>query len=76
MPQQEPSAQDLARIEAEWPLIEAELALLDAELVTLSAGQVPSELARRRVRRAEVRVLAKARAWAARNGVAGTGVAA
>ena len=34
--QGEPTAADLAAIEAEWPLIEAELAVLDAEIVALS----------------------------------------
>jgi hypothetical protein len=44
-PGREPSAADLAAIEAEWPLIEAELAVVDAEI---------------RLRRAEHRALAAA----------------
>ena len=53
----EPTADDLAAIEAEWPLIEAELAALDAEIRALSAAGGPSPLDWRRLRRAEHRVL-------------------
>ncbi|MEO3744932.1 DUF6284 family protein [Plantactinospora sp. B5E13] len=54
----EPSAADLAAIEAEWPLIAAELDLLDAEITLIYADDHggPSELDWRRVRRAEARV--------------------
>lgn len=45
----EPSAADLARIEAEWPVIEAELAVVDAEC-RLAAS--PDPLAVRAHRRA------------------------
>jgi exonuclease VII small subunit len=60
----EPTAADLAAIEAEMPLIEAEQALLDAEIAALSTGPALSELARRRVRNAEYRVAQVARALA------------
>ncbi|QNE20192.1 hypothetical protein F1D05_22625 [Kribbella qitaiheensis] len=52
-----PSAADLAEIEQEWPLIAAELDLLDAQIAYINAGRAPSVLDRRRVRRAERRVL-------------------
>jgi hypothetical protein len=55
---EEPTADDLAAIEAEWPLIEADLAVLDAEIRVLSAVGGPSPLEWRRLRRAERRVLA------------------
>lgn len=54
---QEPSAADLAGIEQEWPLIAAELDLLDAQIDFINAGPYASVLDRRRVRRAERRVL-------------------
>jgi hypothetical protein len=60
-----PSAQDLAAIEREWPLIESELALLDAEISYITAGPAVSALDRRRVRRAQRRVLAVGRELAA-----------
>jgi Family of unknown function (DUF6284) len=53
----EPTADDLAAIEAEWPLIDAELAVLDAQIRALSAAGGPSPLDWRRLRRAERRVL-------------------
>ena len=52
----EPTAAELAAIEAQWPLIEAELALLDAEITALRPGG-PSALDWRRLRRAERRIL-------------------
>lgn len=52
-----PSPADLAAIEREWPLIAAELDLLDAEISYINAGPAASPLDRRRVRRAERRVL-------------------
>ncbi|GAA1534599.1 DUF6284 family protein [Kribbella lupini] len=55
---EDPSTAELAEIEREWPLIAAELDLLDAEIACLNAGPAPSVLGRRRVRRAERRVLA------------------
>ncbi|TDU89453.1 hypothetical protein EV138_3021 [Kribbella voronezhensis] len=58
VPGDEPTAADLAAIEREWPLIAAELDLLDAEISYINAGPSPSALDRRRVRRAERRVLA------------------
>lgn len=54
---EEPTAADLAAIETEWPLIAAQLDVLNAEIAVLSAGPHVSVLDRRRVRRAEHRVL-------------------
>ena len=54
----EPTAADLAAIDAEWPLIDAELAVVDAEIRALSAEGGPSPLDWRRLRRAEHRLLA------------------
>jgi Family of unknown function (DUF6284) len=54
----EPTAADLAAIEAEWPLIEAELAVLDAEVRILSVVGGPSPLDWRRLRRARRQVIA------------------
>jgi len=59
-PGREPTAADLAAIEAEWPLIEAELAVVDAEVRLLSAAGGPSPLDWRRLRRAERQTLAAA----------------
>jgi hypothetical protein len=56
---EEPSAAELAAIEADWPLIEAELAVVDAQIRALSATGGPSPLDWRRLRRAERRVLAE-----------------
>ncbi|WP_328990047.1 DUF6284 family protein [Kribbella sp. NBC_01245] len=53
-----PSAAELVAIELEWPLIAAELDLLNAEIAILTAGPLMSVLDRRRIRRAEHRVLA------------------
>ena len=53
---QEPSPDDLAAIDAEWPLIAAEMDLVDAEIRVLTAEPHPSELDWRRLRRAEARV--------------------
>jgi hypothetical protein len=53
----EPTTQDLAAIEAEWPLIEAELSLVDAEIRLMTAVGGPSLLDWRRLRRAEQRVM-------------------
>ncbi|MEV6891403.1 DUF6284 family protein [Kribbella sp. NPDC051137] len=54
---EEPTAADLAAIDREMPLIEAEMNLLDAEIALDNAGPDALPLARRRVRRAERRVL-------------------
>ena len=62
---EEPSAAELAEIDREWPLIAAELDLLDAEIAALSAEGRASTLDRRRVRRAERRVLEVGRELAA-----------
>jgi hypothetical protein len=64
---QEPTAAELAAIEAEWPLIDAELAVLDAQIRALSAAGGPSPLDWRRLRRAERRVLAARLRIAARD---------
>ncbi|MEO3747140.1 DUF6284 family protein [Plantactinospora sp. B5E13] len=61
-PDLEPTPADLAAIDREWPLIEAELALLDAEITALYADGGPSPLDRRRIRRAEQRVMRAAAA--------------
>ena len=53
----EPTPADLAGIEREWPLLAAELELLDAEISYNNAGSSVSDLDRRRIRRAEHRVL-------------------
>ncbi|MFI6331985.1 DUF6284 family protein [Micromonospora chersina] len=54
----EPTAADLAAIDAEWPLIAAELDVLDAEITLLYAEDRggPTALDWRRLRRAEARV--------------------
>ncbi|WP_326549930.1 DUF6284 family protein [Micromonospora sp. NBC_01813] len=54
----EPSASDLAAIEAEWPLIAADLDALDAEIALIVAADSggPTELDWRRHRRAATRV--------------------
>ncbi|MFY1649901.1 DUF6284 family protein [Solwaraspora sp. WMMB762] len=52
-----PSSADLSAIETEWALIAAELDLLDAEIAGLAADGGPSVLDRRRLRRAESRVM-------------------
>ncbi|WP_404825615.1 DUF6284 family protein [Plantactinospora soyae] len=57
-----PSADDMASIEREWPLIAAELDLLDAEILILSAVGGPSPMDWRRLRRAEQRVMRAAAA--------------
>ncbi|MET9269800.1 DUF6284 family protein [Kribbella sp. NPDC003557] len=64
---EEPTAADLAGIEAEWPLIEAELDLLDAQIAVITAGPNASELVTRRKRRAERRVLEVGRELADRD---------
>ncbi|WP_329482239.1 DUF6284 family protein [Kribbella sp. NBC_01484] len=62
-----PSHAELAAIDAEWPLIAAELDLLDAEIAFINAGPELSVLDRRRVRRAERRVLEVSRDLADRD---------
>lgn len=64
----EPTPDDLAAIEAEWPLIAAELDLLDAEITMLYAEDRggPTALDWRRLRRAEARVVRAAAEVAAR----------
>lgn len=52
----EPTTQDLAAIEDEWPLIEAELGLVAAEIAVLTTEPHPSELDWVRLRLAERRV--------------------
>ncbi|MFY1617854.1 DUF6284 family protein [Micromonospora sp. WMMD736] len=64
----EPTAADLAAIDAEWPLIEAELDVLDAEITLIYADDHggPTSLDWRRLRRAEARVTRAAADSAAR----------
>lgn len=54
--QAEPTAADLAAIEAEWPAIVADLDVLDAEISILSTKR-PSDLDWRRLRRAQARMI-------------------
>jgi hypothetical protein len=64
----EPSAADLAAIEAEQPLITAERLWLDAEITMLDAierGTV-NDLDHRRLRRAEARVIRETFTYVAR----------
>ncbi|TDO35886.1 hypothetical protein EV643_121161 [Kribbella sp. VKM Ac-2527] len=56
-----PTAAELAEIAQEWPLIAAELDLLDAEISFITAGPAASVLDRRRIRRAQRKVLAASR---------------
>ncbi|MFD7649868.1 DUF6284 family protein [Streptomyces albidoflavus] len=51
----EPTAAELAAIEAEMPVITAEVDLLDAQIAVLD--RVPTEVDERRLRRARRRVL-------------------
>ncbi|MGH3487466.1 MAG: DUF6284 family protein [Actinopolymorphaceae bacterium] len=71
----EPTADELAAIEAEWPVIEAELAALDEQIRALTVAGHGSELDRRRARRVERRVLAAQRGLAAHDGDDVAGVA-
>lgn len=59
-----PTPNDLAAIDAEWPLIEAELAVVDAEIHMLTVDR-PSDLDWRRLRRAEQRVMREMAAYLA-----------
>jgi len=59
-PSEEPTQEDLDRIEREWPLIEAEMELVKAEIRVLTAAGGPTSLDWRRLRRAENRVLRQA----------------
>jgi Family of unknown function (DUF6284) len=68
----EPTAADLAAIDAEWPLIGAELDVLDAEITMLAAAGGPSPLDWRRLRRAERRALAAWLWWRASSPAAGS----
>ena len=68
VPDHEPTAADLAAIDAEAPLIDAELAWLDAEIALLNADDRggPTDLDWRRLRRAEARVIRETFAHLAR----------
>ncbi len=59
-----PTPAQLRAIDAEWPLIAAELAVVDAEIAMVRDEAGPAPLDRRRLRRAEHRVLAEKRAAA------------
>ena len=65
-----PTADDLAAIRREEPLIAAEIALVDAEIRVLTAEPHPTELDWRRLRRAEHRVIREALDLAATHGAA------
>ena len=67
----EPSPDDLAAIEAEWPLIAAELDLVDAQIHNLYAADRggPFPMDWRRLRRAEAAVTRVAAELAARPAV-------
>jgi hypothetical protein len=65
-PDDGPTPQELAAIEAEWPLIAAELELTSAEIRALAAEPHPTALDWRRLRRAEHRVAREAKALACR----------
>lgn len=54
--EREPTPAELAAIDAEWPVIAAEIAVVDAEIAAAYAGDSPSELDRRRLRRAQARL--------------------
>lgn len=59
----EPSAEALAAIEAEWPVIAAELDELDCVIAILSAAHAPTEMDIRRYRRAQRQVLRAMRTY-------------
>ncbi|MFD6640159.1 DUF6284 family protein [Micromonospora chalcea] len=62
LPTSGPTADDLAAIEGEMPLIEAEVLLLDAQIAIVTSDGHPSDLDWQRIRRAQRRVLREARA--------------
>ncbi|MFD6648311.1 DUF6284 family protein [Micromonospora chalcea] len=62
LPNSGPTADDLAAIEGEMPLIEAEVLLLDAQIAIVASDGHPSDLDWQRIRRAQRRVLREARA--------------
>ncbi|GAA2517885.1 DUF6284 family protein [Pilimelia columellifera] len=64
----DPTPADLQAIEDEWPLIVAELAVVDAECV-MAHREHPTELDRRRLRRATDQVLRVAVDQASRTNV-------
>lgn len=61
-PDRGPTGAELAALAAETPLIDAEVELLDVRIALLD--RVPSEFDRRRLRRAQARVLAERAALA------------
>lgn len=67
---EDPTPAELDAIEQEWPKIAAELELLDAEISYITAGPAVSALDRRRVRRAQRRVLAARRELATDEAIA------
>jgi hypothetical protein len=71
-----PTAEDLAEIEREGPLIAAETALADHEIHMLTVHGGPSELDWRRWRRLKARVEREALAYLCRTVARQTGVAA
>lgn len=73
--EREPTAGELAAIEAEMPVIEAEVRLVDAECALAAAGPEATGWHHRRIRLAEQRVAAAWRAYRAGQAVAGEAVA-
>jgi hypothetical protein len=67
-PDREPSAVELAAIDAEMPLIRAEVELLDVRIGLMDRPRVLSELDVRRLRRAERRLLAERARFTRRTG--------
>jgi hypothetical protein len=59
----EPSAEDLAAIEDEWPLIEAELDLLDVQINILTGRGPVDEVTARRLHRSRHTVLSESLLW-------------
>jgi hypothetical protein len=70
----EPTAAELAAIEAEMPLILADVDLIDAQIIAMD--HTPNEVDTRRVRRALARVLTERRILANRSTDEATGGAA
>ena len=66
--EREPTAAELAEIDAEWPVTAAELALLDAEIRILCAPGRCSPLDWRRLRHARRQFLAAEARQASRSG--------
>jgi hypothetical protein len=70
----EPTDDDLAEIDDEWPLIAAEISVVEAEISMLCAPDGASEMDWQRLRRARRAVLREAVAHAARRRASGSTV--